>query len=70
MRISGGLGSSSPLLPRLWRHDLQISNKQLSRHHPDHPSNQPQRQMPEHDADGDLFPQPSMLVGFWVAAWR
>jgi len=34
----------------------QISNKQLSRHHPDHPANQPQRQMPDHDADGDLFP--------------
>jgi len=62
MRVSGRSVAVHPLLPRPRRNDLQIPNKQLRRHHPDHRTNQPQRQMPNHVADGDLFPQPGMLV--------
>ena len=63
MHVSGGSVAVHPSFPRPWRHDVQISIKQLRRHHPDHRTNQPQRQIPNRDADGDLFPQPGMLIG-------
>lgn len=56
MRSISGAAMVLPLLPRPRRYDLHIPYQQMRRHHPDRRANQPQRQMPDHDADGDLFP--------------
>ena len=52
------------MLARPRHDDLQIADKHLRRNHPNHRTNQPQRQVPNHNPNRDLFPEPGVLIGW------